>query len=111
MSFGKGTLRKESTFNLAIREFLIARNSYLVNLCFLLLIHHYVEDDMVLFCHIITLINLYISILETFVVKVFLGQDFSTVYHVRCQLSTFHHTQLLLHIFTLTLLQTDVVDA
>ena len=110
MSLGKGTFREESTLYLTVAQFLVTLDGNLVNLCFLLLIHHYVEDDMILFCHILALVDLDIGILKAFIVEIFLGQNLSTVYHVRSQLSTFHHTQLLLHILTLALLQTDIVD-
>ena len=54
--------------------------------------------------------DLDIRILETFVIKVFLGKNLGTVQHVRSNLRTLHHTEFLLHVFTFALLQTDVID-
>ncbi len=82
----------------------------MTHLHLLLLVNDNVKDDLVLVGEVIFLVYLDIGILVAFVVEIFLSKDFSTVDHVRRDLSTFKDTELLLHILTLRLLQTIVVD-
>ena len=81
-----------------------------MNLDFLLFIYDYIQDNLSLVGYIITLVDLDISILETFIIKVFLGKNLGTVEHVWSHLCTLYHTQFLLHILSLALFQADIVD-
>ena len=56
------------------------------NLDFLFLIYDHVQDYLVLVSHIVALVDLDFSILETLVIEVFLGKDLGTVEHVGCYL-------------------------
>ena len=110
VGLGKGTLREESTLDLAVREFLVTVDGNLMNLDLLFLVHDDIQNHLSLVSHVVALVNLDIGILESLVVEILLGENLGTVEHVRGHLCTLHHTQLLLHILTLTLLQAHIVD-
>ena len=110
VGLGESTLGEESTLDLAVREFLVSIDGNLMNFDFLLLIHHHIQDDLSLVGNIVTLVDLDIGILESFVIEIFLGKNLGTIQHIRSHLGTFHHTQFLLHVLTLALLQANIVD-
>ena len=110
MSLGKGTLGEESTLDLPVAQLLVTVDGNLVYLDLFLLVYYHIKDYLSLVCHVITLVNLDVGVLETLVVEVFLGKNLGTVQHVRSNLRTLHHTEFLLHVFTFALLQTDVID-
>jgi len=110
MRLGKSTLREESTLNLAVRKLFVSIDCYLMYLDFFFLVNNNIQDYLSLVGNIIALVNLDISVLEALIIEILLGKNLGTVEHIRSYLSALYHTQLLLHIFTLALLQTNIVD-
>ena len=110
MSLGKSTLREKSTLNLAVRKLFVSIDCYLMYLDFFFLVNNNIQDYLSLVGNIIALVNLDISVLEALIIEILLGKNLGTVEHIRSYLSALYHTQLLLHIFTLALLQTNIVD-
>ena len=106
----KGTLREEPSLNLLIGELFVAFDVDGAHLHFLLLINHHVKDDAILLRHVLTLQDLDVGILKALVVEVFLGKDLRTVDDIRVYAHALCHTEFLLHILTLRLLQTHIVD-
>ena len=82
-----------------------------MHLGLLLLIHLDVEDYVVFLAQVLTLGDIYLRILESLVLVVFLCQGLGTRNHVGSDLRTLQQTQFLLQILTLRLLlDADVVD-
>ena len=110
MGLGKGALLEEAALDDLGLQLVVALDVYLAYLQFLFLVDHHVEDYLVLASHVLALVYVYLGVLVAFLVKILLGQNLGTVYRVGRHLHTFEQTQLGLHILTLRLLQTDVVD-
>ena len=110
MGFSKGTLAKQSSFNLLIAQLVVAINDDRAHLQFLLLIYIDIKDNLILSCNIVTLTNEDLSILITLVFKVLLCKYLRTINHVRRNLSTLQKTEFLIHILTLSLLQSIIVN-
>ena len=110
MGLRKGTLREESSLDLLIGELFVAFDVDGAHLHLLLLVDHHVKDHAVLLRYVLALQNFNVGILKAFVVKVFLGKDLRTVDDIRVYAHTLCHTEFLLHILTLRLLQTNIVD-
>ena len=110
MDLRESTLREQSSLDLLVRQFLITLDDDLVNAHLLFLIHLHIKDHITLLRDVITLGNGNLGILETLIIEISLGQDLRTVNSIRCELTALEQTQLILHILTLTLLQTDIID-
>ena len=110
MGLGKGSLVEESSLDSEVAQILVSLDVDMPHLDLVLLVDDDVEDDLVLTGDVGTLLNLYIRILVTLVVEVFLGQDLCTVDHVWRDLATLQDTEFLLHILFLALFQSHVVD-
>ena len=110
MGFSKGTLAKQGSFNLLFAQLVVAINDDRAHLQFLLLIYIDIKDNLILSCYIVTLTDEDLSILVTLVFKVLLCKYLRTVNHVRRNLSTLQKTEFLLHILTLCLLQSIIVN-
>ena len=111
MGLGEGSLAEHSTLDFRIRQVVIALDDNVAHLHLLFLVDDNIENYLVLVRHIITLVDGNLGIFVTLVVEIALGQDFGTVEDVWRHLPTLDDTQFLLHILTLRLLQTDIVDS
>ena len=98
------------TLYLACGERLVALDEDVAHLHLLLFVDDDVENHLVLVSHVVALHDLYVGVLEALLVEVFLCENLRAVYHVRCNLCALEQSELLLHVRTLRLLQSDVVD-
>ena len=110
MRLGKSTLLQETTFNFGCLQEFISFNIDMAHFHFLLLVDEHIQDDLILSCHILTLVNGDFSVLITLVVKVLLGQNFGTVDRVGRELQSLEQTQFRFHVLPFRLLQAQIVD-
>ena len=110
MGLGEGSLLEQTTLYLGVAQRLVAFDYDFAHLHLLLLVDDDVEYDLVFVGHVVALKNLYVGVLEAFVVEVFLCQYLGTVYHVGRNLCAFEQTELLLHVVALRLFQAHIVD-
>ena len=106
----EGTFLEQSALDLLIADLLVTLDSDLVYLHLHLLIDGDIEIHLILVGHIVALHDGNLSILVTLVVEILLGKNLGTVDHVRRNLIALQQTQFLLHVLTLALLQSDIVD-
>ena len=100
----------ETTLYLLLCQVVVSADVDMMNLHLILLLHIDIQYDLVGCTGILTLGDVYHSILVALVLIIPGTQNLGTVYGVGRHLHTFEQTQLGLHILTLRLLQTDVVD-
>ena len=108
--FLESSFREESSFQLLIGQLAVSVDDDVADFHLLFLVDIDVEDNRVLVGYIIALADIYLGILITLVVEVFLGKCLGTVEHVRSNLSALDKAKFLLHILAFALLQTDIVD-
>ena len=106
----ESSLLEQTALYLGVRKSLVAFDEYLAHLHLLLLVDDDVEDNLVFLRYVVTLDNLDVGVLESLVVEVFLCENLRTVYHIRRNLCALEQSELLLHVRTLRLLQSYVVD-
>ena len=106
----EGTFLEQATLDLLIGDLFVTLDGDLVHLHLHLLIDGDIKIHLILVGHIVALHDGDLGILVTLVFEILLGKDLGTVDHVRRDLVTFQQAQFLLHVLTLALLQTDIVD-
>ena len=106
----QGSLGEERTFYAFVRQVVVAVDDDIADFNLFLLVDGHVEDHIVLLARVIALHDRDVGILIAFIVEVFLCQDLGAVDHVGRNLVAFQQTQLLLHVLTLRLLQSNIVD-
>ena len=74
------------------------------------LIDDYIQNYLILISDIVSLVNLDVGILKSFVIKIFFGQNFGTINHIRRNLRPFEQAQLGLHIILFRFLQTNIIN-
>ena len=94
------------TLQLLVSQDLVSVNGNLVDFDFSFLVNVHIYIYLLLVFWVFSFNDVYFRILETFFVKMLLDQNLGTVNQVRCNLSTFCHTQFSLQILTFTLLHT-----
>ena len=104
MCFGKGSFLKEAAFNFRSFQLMIAFNDDIAHFHLLFLVNVDIKNDLILLGYVLTLSYFNICVFEPLVIKVFLCENFCTINHVGCNLSTFKNAELLLHIIALALL-------
>ena len=72
-----------------------------MNLHLVLLVDIDIEDNLVLLGHVVPLAYVYLGIVESLVVEVFLCECLGACYHVRRYLRTLQQSEFLLHILSL----------
>ena len=110
MGLCKGTLREQTALDLLVGQVVVAFDVDVAHLHLLLLVDHHVEDDAIPLRHVLALQDFDVGILEALVVEILLGKNLRTVDDVRMNAHALCHTELLLHVLTLRLLQADIVD-
>ena len=98
------TSTKESSDELLARNIIVTSDIDLVYLHLLILVDNDINNHLVAIVRIITLHNLHLRILESFVLKIVLGDEYRLVHHVRRNLISLDDTYLLLKVFTLAFL-------
>ena len=106
----ESSLLEQTALYLGVRKGVVAFDEYLAHLHLLLLVDDDVEDNLIFLRYVVTLDNLYVGVLESLVVEVFLGKNLRAVNHVRRNLCAFEQSEFLLHVRTFRLLQSHVVD-
>ena len=106
----ESSLLEQTALYLGVGKGVVAFDEYLAHLHLLLLVDDYIEDNLIFLRYVVTLDNLDVGVLESLVVEVFLCKNLCAVNHVRRNLCAFEQSELLLHVRTLRLLQSHVVD-
>ena len=94
---------------MAVAEVFIAFNDDMAYLHLRFLVDVDIKDYLILASHIIALHNIYLCILETFLVEIFLCQYLGTVYHVGSDLVALHDTQFGLQVLALRFFDAAIV--
>ena len=110
MDLTEGTLTDECTLNLAVLQLLITHEGDLVDFHLGLLVDIDVKAHLPRVFGIFRLNDIDLGILVAFLVEVFLGKNLGTVDDVTRQTHAAYHTELLLHVLTLRLLDTMIGD-
>ena len=104
------TFLYDVTLNATCSQCAITLDEDVAHLHLLLLIDDNVEYHLVFVSHVVALHDLYVGVLEAFLVEIAFSENLRTVDHVRCYLCALEQSEFLLHVCTLRLLQSDVVD-
>ena len=110
MSLLEHTFLYKVTLNATCSQCAITLDDDVAHLHLLLLIDDNVEYHLVFVSHVVALHDLYVGVLEAFLVEIAFRENLRAVDHVRCYLCALEQSELLLHVCTLGLLQSDVVD-
>ena len=100
----------ETTLYLLLCQVVVSADVDMMNLHLILLLHIDIQYDLVGCTGILTLGDVYHSILVALVLIIPGTQNLGTVYHVGRHLIVLHQSDALLQVFTLTLLDADIVD-
>ena len=106
----EGTFGEESSLDFLFAQLFVAIEHDVAYLHLLLLVHDDIEYHVVLLADIVALQDFDFGILEAFVVEILLRQHLGAVNGIRMYAHAFQQAQLLLHILTFTLLQTNIID-
>ena len=109
MGFRESSFAEQSAFYLAVGEGFVAVNNDAPYLHLLLFVYYDIKYHLILVCHIRTLDDVYLSVLEAFLVEVTLCDELGTVKGVRRHLKSLEQSELLFHVGTLRLLDADIV--
>ena len=110
MNLGEAAFLEQAALDFLGRQLLVAFKDNAAHLHLRLLVDAEVEDDLVVARHVVTLGDFYLGILVAFLVEVFLGQNLGAVQHVGSHLTALDDAKARLHLLTVRLLQTVIVD-
>ena len=104
------TLADESTLDLSFAQILITGDIDMVDLHLVLLLHLYIQDNLIWCTGILALYDIDYSILVSFVFIIACSQDLGSVQHIWGHLTVLYESQSLLQILTFTFLESVIVD-
>ncbi len=110
MGLLESALTEKSTFYLQIGELIIAVNDDTVHALLLLLVDDHIKNYLILLCHIRTLVDFDIGILEALLVEILLCQNLGTAKAIDCHLRAGDKSELILHVLALRFLHSYEVD-
>ena len=104
------TFSEKGILDFAGLQLLVAFDVDMAHFGFLFLVDDNIEYHLVFLGDVLALHDVDLGVVESFVIKVSTSQDLGAVNHVLRNLSAFEDTKLLFQVFTLALLDTNVVD-
>ena len=107
---GEDTLFEQSTLDFREFEVVVAVDEDIAYLHLVFLVDIYIEYDLVFLSHVVSLHDVYLGVFVTFVVEIFLCENFGSVDHVRSDLRPLHDAELRLHVLPFRLLDAVIVD-